>query len=343
MFDLNNNKLLGYACKEGVLVHISEVNAGLACGCICPNCSERLIAKKGEVNEHHFAHDFNSDCVGAPESALHLLAKEVISQGRELFIPELEIEVSLVGANGIKLYRENSQSAYILQYEKVEIEQTVDNYRPDLTVILEPTIITDRIYYGMESCIDVEVKVTHGVDEEKLAKVATMNRPMIEIDVSEANTLADRQELEHWIIYHAPRRWLYHPYQVSRKEELLAQLGFIAGEQAEFRNTRPLDIVSPKNVMLIGYKAGKGFSNRTGKNFEMHELYIVEPMQTHSSSNYQLLGGAGFEMKKFYIDPELGGKLKGLKYPCEVHLKTGSIFSQGRLKGVVSEVEVIQS
>jgi hypothetical protein len=341
MSDLNNIKLLGYACKEGMLVHISEVDTGLACGCICPNCGERLIARKGEMNEHHFAHDHNSYCIGAYESALHLLAKEVVSQGRELFMPELEIQVSLVGVDGIELYRENSQSAYILQYEKVEVEQTVDSYRPDLTLILEQTIITDRIYYGMESCIDVEVKVTHGVDEEKLAKVATVNRPMIEIDVSEANTLADRQELEHWIIYHAPRRWVYHPYQVSREEELLAQLGFIADEIAQFRNTSPLEIVSPKNVMAIGYKAGKGFSNRTGKDFEMHELYIVEPMQTHSSSNYQLLGGAGFEMKKLYIDPELGGKLKGLNYPCEVRLITGSIFSQGRLKGVVSEVEVI--
>jgi len=341
MSDLINNKLLGYGNKEGELVHISEVETGLACGCECPNCGERLIAKKGEVNEHHFAHDHNSDCMGATESALHLLAKEVISQSRELFIPELEIEASLVGVDDIELFRESSLSAYILKYENVEVEQTVDDYRPDLTLMIEQKIITDKIYFGMEPCIDVEVKVTHGVDEEKLAKVAAVTRPMIEIDVSGADTLADRQELEHWIIYHAPRRWVYHPSKEWREKELLNELAVIADRQAGFRDASPLEVVDMYNTMAIGYKAGKGFSKRTGKDFEIHELYIVEPMQSHSTANYQLLGGAGFEMKKLYIDPKLGSKLQDLKYPCEIQLITGSVFNQGRLKAVVSDVEVV--
>ena len=341
MSDLINNKLLGYGKKEGALVHISEVETGLACGCECQNCGERLIAKKGEVNEHHFAHDHNSDCLGATESALHLLAKEVISQSRELFIPELEIEASLVGVDDIELFRESSLSAYILKYEDVEVEQTVDDYRPDLTLIIEQKIITDKIYFGMESCIDVEVKETHGVDEVKLAKVAAVTRPMIEIDVSGADTLADRQELEHWIIYHAPRRWVFHPYQEMGEKKLLNELAVIADRQAGFRDASPLEVVDMYNTMAIGYKAGKGFSKRTGKDFEIHELYIVETMQTHSTANYQLLGGAGFEMKKLYIDPKLGSKLQDLKYPCEIQLITGSVFNQGRLKAVVSDVEVI--
>jgi len=279
--------------------------------------------------------------MGATESALHLLAKEVISQSRELFIPELEIEASLVGVDDIELFRESSLSAYILKYENVEVEQTVDDYRPDLTLMIEQKIITDKIYFGMEPCIDVEVKVTHGVDEEKLAKVAAVTRPMIEIDVSGADTLADRQELEHWIIYHAPRRWVYHPSKEWREKELLNELAVIADRQAGFRDASPLEVVDMYNTMAIGYKAGKGFSKRTGKDFEIHELYIVEPMQSHSTANYQLLGGAGFEMKKLYIDPKLGSKLQDLKYPCEIQLITGSVFNQGRLKAVVSDVEVV--
>ncbi|MFQ3172618.1 MAG: hypothetical protein ACI9DG_002659 [Oleispira sp.] len=341
MSDLNNIKLLGYACKEGMLVHISEVDTGLACGCICPNCGERLIARKGEMNEHHFAHDHNSDCIGAYESALHLLAKEVVSQGRELFMPELEIEVSLVGFDGIELFQKDTASAYILQYGEVQVEQAVDDYRPDLTLILEPKIIMDNIYYGMEPYIDVEIKVTHGIDEEKLAKVKAAGRPMMEIDVSEADPMANRTELEHWITYHAPRYWVYHPYQDFREEKLLDKLGLLADEQAVYRSASPLNVANAKNVMALGYKAGKGLSKRSGKYFEMHEIYFAAPMQTHSTSNYQLLGGAGYEMQKLYIDPELGNKLKVLKYPCEVRLITGSVFNQGRLKGVVSDVEIV--
>jgi len=100
------------------------------------------------------------------------------------------------------------------------------------------------------------------------------------------------------------------PYQVRREEELFDQLGFIKNEQAEFRDARPLEVASSKNVMALGYKAGKGFFKRTGKNFEIHEIYFAAQIQTQSSSNYQLLGGAGYEMQKLYIDPELGDKLK---------------------------------
>lgn len=345
MLNLNSNKLLGYALKEGQLVHISEVTGGLSCDCTCPKCGERLIAKKGEVNEHHFAHDFSSDCIGAAESALHLLAKEVISQSRELFIPELEIEASLVGVDGIELHRNNSQSAYILTYEEVLVEQAVNDYRPDLTLVLQPKIVLSEIYFGMESFIDVEVKVTHGVDDEKLDKVISAERPMIEIDVSEADFLMNREALAHWIIYHAPRQWLYHPCKERREKELFNELGLIveeqAEQQAENKSLKSLKVKSSSHVMALGYKAGKGFSKRTGKDFEMHEIYFAAPMQTRSSSNYQLLGGAGYEQGKHYIDPALGSKLETLSYPCELLLKTGTIFSNGKLKGVVTDVEVV--
>lgn len=37
--------------------------------------------------QHHFAHSADSNCVGSAETALHLLAKEVLQETRKLMLP----------------------------------------------------------------------------------------------------------------------------------------------------------------------------------------------------------------------------------------------------------------
>lgn len=80
---------LTYAVGEkGHLVHVDDVPNGEVCGCTCPECGSKLIAKnKGQHNQHHFAHIGGSDCVGAVESALHLMAKEILSEGKKIMLP----------------------------------------------------------------------------------------------------------------------------------------------------------------------------------------------------------------------------------------------------------------
>ena len=68
-----------YGLHSGDLVHITEVERGLACGCICPCCENQLIARKGPIVAHHFAHA-GENCEGGAETALHLAAKEILSQ-----------------------------------------------------------------------------------------------------------------------------------------------------------------------------------------------------------------------------------------------------------------------
>lgn len=59
------------------LVHVDSVPNGNKCGCFCPKCGESLCAKNGgEKRTHHFSHISGSDCPGAYETMLHILAKE---------------------------------------------------------------------------------------------------------------------------------------------------------------------------------------------------------------------------------------------------------------------------
>ena len=41
---------------SGRMVHVDSVPRGIQCGCICPYCKEPLVAKHGDIKEHHFVH-----------------------------------------------------------------------------------------------------------------------------------------------------------------------------------------------------------------------------------------------------------------------------------------------
>ena len=42
------------------LVEVSDVVRGQRCGCVCPSCKQGVIAKQGNINVWHFAHDQNA-------------------------------------------------------------------------------------------------------------------------------------------------------------------------------------------------------------------------------------------------------------------------------------------
>ncbi len=74
-----------YADLNGELVHISQVERGLACECVCIECGGILVARKGEKTRHHFAHHtLNRNCDG--ESLLHKLGKHLLAARVEFAI-----------------------------------------------------------------------------------------------------------------------------------------------------------------------------------------------------------------------------------------------------------------
>ena len=65
-----------FGMRDGSLLHISQVERGLKCNCICPACNEPLVARKGKKTVHHFAHYRINNC--SPETALHQIGKRLI-------------------------------------------------------------------------------------------------------------------------------------------------------------------------------------------------------------------------------------------------------------------------
>lgn len=66
---------------QGVVRYLNEVPSGLACACSCLVCGSALVAKKGAINDWHFAHESgqtNPQCQVGAENLLRELAVECL-------------------------------------------------------------------------------------------------------------------------------------------------------------------------------------------------------------------------------------------------------------------------
>jgi hypothetical protein len=187
---------------DGKLLHVSEVERGLRCGCRCAACGCQLIARRGEIRVMHFAHHAAAECVGAWETTLHLLAKEVLKGASEVLLPEA---VAAVGGR-----TERVAKAVWFAYADVGEEVNLGSVRPDI-------VVTGK---GRE--LLVEVAVTHFCDTVKIAKLRERNLPAIEIDLSRVARPASREQHALQILRNAPRIWLHNAKLVAAEARLQA-------------------------------------------------------------------------------------------------------------------------
>ena len=147
--------------KVGDLVHVDSVPNGNECACFCPHCKSELCAKNGGLGikmVHHFAHVSGADCVGAIESALHKMAKDVMKETLSIQLPN----------------RLDGSPGELLQLDRVEVEFY------DKDTHLRPDCIG---YYG-DKVIWIEFKRTHAVDAKKKGKIISAKIDCVELDLN---------------------------------------------------------------------------------------------------------------------------------------------------------------
>ncbi len=212
---------------DGSIAHISEVPRGTACECTCPGCGAPLVARKGEVQHHHFGHQGTEDgrpCNTGPETALHKFAKEVLEQKLQLFLPTLDLwdgSERWVGFEG---------RSY--EFDAAVLENRLGEIIPDVI-----------IRKGNRDLI-VEFAVTHECGPAKIAIMAEMDISAIEVDLSKLPRDISREGLENAILHAAPRKWLHNPKIREGQREL------------EIRRRRRADTLSRQvSPLLKAYRA----------------------------------------------------------------------------------------
>lgn len=220
---------LGRHWKEGI-VHVATVPDGADCGCECPACGRKLIAREG-TRRRHFAHaridgggrdDFN--CDGGQMTALHLFAQRLLVEKKALTLP------AVAGGHGDE--RIEWRRAEEWTFDHSTMEEAVGSIRPD--VILSTA----------NSRLHVEILVTHACSPEKVEAVRAKGLAMVEIDLSKADRDIDLPGLENLILHGADRRWIYNRRIVQIEAIIVREREKRRREEAERerqRRTRAID------------------------------------------------------------------------------------------------------
>lgn len=154
------NIKLPFGLLNGQLVDITEVESGLACNCVCPACGLQLVAKKGEIKEHHFAHHDSEECSGAVETALHIYAKNILEKNKRIVLPPVYLD------NSDKLIYPATE----IFFDSVTLEKRIGNIIPDIVVLVK------------DKPLLIEIAVTHFVDRFKAYKIFELGYSAIEVN-----------------------------------------------------------------------------------------------------------------------------------------------------------------
>lgn len=108
--------------NDNSTIHIHDSENGRACGCVCLECNQPVIAKQGDIYQNHFAHVSNLENENActfnlVKSCARKLIQEISSQ-RKLFTPSRETK-------GNKLI--SQENGKLLELTQVNTLPTIDD------------------------------------------------------------------------------------------------------------------------------------------------------------------------------------------------------------------------
>lgn len=177
---------LQHGLCNGVMVSVEDVERGLDCGCTCPDCGGRFIAKQGAERVWHFAHSDAKEGRGCHETLLHKRAKELLKSRKVLMLPPVyRVPYSKC------LYPFSS-----VVFDEVEVEVQVGNGR------------ADAVGWIGDMCLAVEFYVTHKVTAERIYEYRDLQVAAVEIDLVPERCLDDSIIASFLEGAAADRRWI---------------------------------------------------------------------------------------------------------------------------------------
>lgn len=200
------NRFINYALDEsGSIRHVTEVESGLDCNCICPACSDYLIAKNTYLERRpHFSHSVNRDCKSGYERSLILLAITILRKRKRIRVP--------AGASDYKFNNQDIFPVRDLNIIGVKLDKQREDVFPHINLTLED---------GSE--MNVDILVTTSRDEEMVERIKASGIATLEINFNDYLYQIDEEEFEHKIVEQLiDKKWLYYKEEVEVLEKISA-------------------------------------------------------------------------------------------------------------------------
>lgn len=190
---------LGAAFRDGQLVTIEDVESGLACGCVCPACGARLVARKGQVRIHHFGHHDTDACEYGVEMIAHLLAKGILDETMAFTVPP----VYAMPGTCLRPYQERLLA-------EVQIERRFGGVVPDIFV---------RDKDGNSLVIDT--RVTHPAEQGKIHQLGQLGLFAVEVRVPRCDVLSLAHMQRVMTTTAGLKFWLFNPEAAAFRSQHL--------------------------------------------------------------------------------------------------------------------------
>lgn len=147
------------------MLHISKVENGLACNCICPGCGSTLVARNGGKTDksHHFAHYIGVESAHCLMTQLHLITQDHFLNLDSFELPEVSFQYK-----GIELFHPKVK----LAIKGARLESKLGPYFADVLLEFESFVLA------------IEVCVTHQNEDDKTKFYQQSKIPSIEFDLS---------------------------------------------------------------------------------------------------------------------------------------------------------------
>lgn len=161
-------------------------------GLICPECGQPLIVRKGDVRIHHFAHKSGGG-ISCGETAVHLMAKQIIAESSYIVIPPVFINQTMV-------FKESR-----IKILEAHQELRIENYIPDILLKLENNVF-----------LAIEIFVNHKTEEDKIKFYRDKRILALEIDLSKQSITSEEDLKKILLDGLSLKYWLSFPIQSPR-------------------------------------------------------------------------------------------------------------------------------
>lgn len=224
-------------------IHILDAQRKLK-GYRCIGCKRAVVARKGQYNDHHFAHlathkATEQKCTYSNETYRHAKAKEILLRIKQVQVPNVYAAYPpeytgqvprLAKACTIKAVKvEAERNIYINEVGEIQrIRRSQEDKFDDQGGAWELLVRPDIVFLDADDkpILFIEIVATHEVSERKLARLHLLKVDTIEIEIPKS---FDPEKIEALFYVTSHTQWLYNGQRAAYRFDPATAAGLGGG------------------------------------------------------------------------------------------------------------------